>query len=98
VVAPYGAGRRETMFNSNLLTFKREKEALASGACGCLKCTQERVAADPFDGEDRWEFDHRLNRMFLCPTCGNKRCPRAHDHANTCTNSNEPGQKGSLYE
>ncbi len=32
------------------------------------------------------------NRMVLCPTCGNKRCPRADDHHNVCGNSNLPGQ------
>jgi len=37
-------------------------------------------------------------RMFLCPTCGNKRCPKATDHRLACTGNNEPGQKGSLYE
>ncbi len=37
------------------------------------------------------------NRMILCPDCGNKRCPRASDHRNNCTNSNEPGQPGSIY-
>lgn len=37
-------------------------------------------------------------RMFLCPSCGNKRCPKATDHRLACTNSNEPGQKGSIYE
>ena len=35
--------------------------------------------------------------MRLCPDCGNKRCPRATDHNNTCTNSNEPNQVGSVY-
>lgn len=37
-------------------------------------------------------------RMALCPTCGNKRCPRAHNHTLACTNSNEPGQPGSSWE
>lgn len=37
-------------------------------------------------------------KMFLCPTCGNKRCPMATDHRLKCTGSNEPGQKGSIYE
>jgi hypothetical protein len=37
-------------------------------------------------------------KMFLCPTCGNKRCPKATDHRLDCTGSNEPGQKGSAYE
>lgn len=36
--------------------------------------------------------------MRLCETCGNKRCPHANDHGNTCTGSNEPGQSGSAYE
>jgi len=36
-------------------------------------------------------------RMFLCPQCGNKRCPRATDHRNACTRSNKPGQPGSIY-
>jgi len=37
-------------------------------------------------------------RMFLCPECGNKRCPKATDHRLKCTGSNEPGQAGSMYE
>ncbi|WP_321967065.1 hypothetical protein [Burkholderia cepacia] len=37
-------------------------------------------------------------RMVLCPDCGNKRCPRATDHRNACTNSNEAGQAGSSWE
>jgi len=40
----------------------------------------------------------RCNWMILCPTCGNKRCPHASDHALSCTGSNEPGQRGSVYE
>lgn len=36
--------------------------------------------------------------MILCPKCGNKRCPKASDHKLGCTNSNDPGQKGSIYE
>lgn len=39
-----------------------------------------------------------LTRMILCPSCGNKRCPRATWHGLECTNSNEPGQPGSRYE
>ncbi len=37
------------------------------------------------------------SRMILCPTCGNKRCPKASDHRLACTGSNEPGQPGSIY-
>ena len=36
--------------------------------------------------------DHR-NVMNLCPSCGNKRCPAAMDHARfACARSNEHGQ------
>ena len=35
--------------------------------------------------------------MRLCPTCGNKRCPKATHHDNACTDSNEPNQAGSVY-
>ncbi|WP_233630752.1 hypothetical protein [Citrobacter amalonaticus] len=36
-------------------------------------------------------------RFVVCPECGNKRCPRANNHRNACTGSNEPGQEGSAY-
>lgn len=36
-------------------------------------------------------------RFVVCPDCGNKRCPRANDHRNSCTWSNDPGQEGSAY-
>lgn len=36
--------------------------------------------------------------FIVCPTCGNKRCPKATDHELACTNSNAPGQAGSAYE
>lgn len=38
-----------------------------------------------------------VTRYIVCPDCGNKRCPKASDHENACTNSNEPGQPGSIY-
>lgn len=60
--------------------------ALAPGkpmsACWCETCRPVTM------------FD---SRMVLCPTCGNKRCPRANDHRHDCTGSNEPGQPGSAY-
>ena len=49
--------------------------------CGCRACTDFGLTA----------------RMVLCPTCGNKRCPKANDHRNECSGSNEPGQAGSAY-
>lgn len=38
-----------------------------------------------------------LDRMILCPDCGNKRCPKASNHELSCTSSNEAGQEGSVY-
>lgn len=35
--------------------------------------------------------------FMVCKTCGNKRCPKATDCALGCTNSNAPGQEGSIY-
>jgi len=35
--------------------------------------------------------------FMACKTCGNKRCPRATDCELDCTNSNKPGQVGSIY-
>lgn len=37
-------------------------------------------------------------RFVVCPECGNKRCPRAHNHDLACTNSNAVGQPGSSWE
>lgn len=50
------------------------------------------------DGKLYWNGVPILStRMILCPDCGNKRCPKASNHKNKCTKSNEPGQKGSVY-
>ncbi len=59
--------------------------------CGCWECL-EPFANLPFDDPKRVFW------MVVCPQCGNKRCPRASHHDNACTGSNEPGQKGSVYE
>lgn len=37
-------------------------------------------------------------RFVVCPVCGNKRCPRAHNHELACTDSNAVGQPGSSWE
>lgn len=58
-------------------------KSLREGKCGCHRCIRER-------GEVAMH-------MIVCPQCGNKRCPRASDHELACTNSNEPGQTGSVY-
>jgi len=59
---------------------------LTKSLCVCYNCMKER---DPMSV---------LSQMVVCPNCGNKRCPKATDHTLECTNSNEPGQKGSRYE
>ena len=49
----------------------------------CRRCAREQAEAH--------------DRMIVCPTCGNKRCPKATDHDLPCSGSNEPGQPGSVY-
>lgn len=56
--------------------------------CWCYECLKDMK-------EDGWPIS--MTRMILCPDCGNKRCPKATDHNNPCTNSNEPNQEGSRY-
>lgn len=63
--------------------------------CPCHACTKRRTDLDP--GTMMLGQSVDMMRMFLCETCGNKRCPQAADHRNVCTGSNEPGQPGSLY-
>ena len=58
--------------------------------CGCYRCTMERR-------EPGLASFFEVNRMFLCPDCGNKRCPKATYHGEPCSGSNEPGQRGSRY-
>ena len=67
--------------------------------CNCYRCAEELCQREPPKPEETFGgHDMRLGRMFLCETCGNKRCPHAADHRLTCSGSNKPGQKGSLYE
>ena len=62
----------------------------AIDSCGnCHKCYKGREIAPGM---------LILDRMLVCPECGNKRCPKASDHAFDCTNSNDPGQPGSVYQ
>ena len=58
----------------------------------CHRCIEEKKLTGAFD------FPLSSSVMIVCPICGNKRCPKASDHRLECTNSNEPGQKGSVYE
>jgi hypothetical protein len=60
----------------------------AAPKCWCYACNKDRME----DG-----FPYVMTRMIVCPSCGNKRCPRATDHNLACTDSNAPGQPGSRY-
>lgn len=73
----------------------RERPTAVANICPCFACTKARVAIDP--GPMMFGQSVAMMRMFLCETCGNKRCPHAADHRHVCTDSNEPGQAGSLY-
>jgi len=68
--------------------------------CHCRRCDDERGDAK-FASLDLGNGAHALmnfsSRFYLCETCGCKRCPHATDHRYACTNSNEPGQEGSIY-
>ena len=72
-----------------------------SQPCNCRKCLQARGEMLSYSvgttllnmpGPNKGFYG-----MVVCPKCGNKRCPHATDHNNACTNSNEPGQEGSIY-
>jgi hypothetical protein len=65
--------------------------------CWCWGCHDEWTSR--MHEEDPADVSFMLGRMhmYLCPDCGNKRCPRATHHTNECTGSNKPGQPGSAY-
>lgn len=66
--------------------------------CGCHRCRSARHASMLESGMSRADvFGVMPVVMVLCRTCGNKRCPKATNHALTCAGSNEPGQPGSIY-
>lgn len=71
---------------------KRDNEsmlvAFGIDSCGCWECVSRIVSARPFPENLAYPF-------IVCDTCGNKRCPHAQSHENTCTGSNEPGQAGA---
>lgn len=66
-------------------------------ACECHACIEEfnlkAVSGDDFISS----LPLSAVKMILCPDCGNKRCPKASNHNNECTGSNEVGQVGSIY-
>jgi hypothetical protein len=80
------------MDKGEMVTFSGASKAAVVGGCeNCHRCLDGVL--DPANGN----FPVTSSRMILCPACGNKRCPKASDHALSCSGSNEPGQKGSVY-
>ena len=62
--------------------------------CWCFECRKDIPVRPDLPG---FLLTEGMTRMFLCPQCGNKRCPRATDHREPCSGSNDPGQLGSRY-
>lgn len=50
----------------------------------CFRCLEGRT------DEAGWPITG--TRMIACQRCGHKRCPKAHDHRNSCSGSNALGQ------
>jgi hypothetical protein len=65
--------------------------------CWCRKCLDEYDNSLPkIEGE--YHLPQTSRMMVLCQICGCKRCPHATDHNLKCTESNDPGQEGSVYK
>ena len=64
--------------------------------CGCATCIEAVKQAELDATGDTLAYLCRY--MVLCPTCGNKRCPKATHHGYECSGSNTPGQTGSWYQ
>ncbi len=71
---------------------------MGAAACWCRTCDEARRNEMAAAGASPSELIALGSRFIVCPDCGNKRCPKATNHALACTNSNESGQKGSEWE
>ena len=95
------AKRSNCILDSNKLKlagFKMSDSIQSLESCMERYCKMLVVSGNPCPCHDCASIQERMmGRMILCPVCGNKRCPRAANHINACTGSNEPGQPGSLY-
>jgi hypothetical protein len=65
------------------------------GSAGCQRCDAKRLATLV---KKTGDWTDGFGGMIVCPTCGNKRCPKATFHGNDCTGSNAPNQPGSSYQ
>lgn len=82
-----GVLSRERKLSSEEIEAQRTRSSSVD-TCWCSDCEDRRGARDP---------SLFSRTMCLCPTCGNKRCPRATNHELGCSGSNELGQQGSRY-
>ena len=86
---PYSVSQ-ET-YNNNwdrIFSKKKDSNSIAKPNCYCYNCNKDYT-------ESNSQIPYVSTHMIVCPTCGNKRCPHATDHNNSCTNSNETNQLGS---
>ena len=73
---------------------------MSEKSCSCRKCQTANGAkqfAQDLGGGSSALWNVGFAVFPGCPVCGNKRCPKGTDHDLQCTNSNEPGQPGSIY-
>ena len=80
--AYWQGGKSEVDAIEFVLRMNELRTAMAQRDCWCTTCRSITVAD---------------MRFVVCPDCGNKRCPKAHNHLNACTNSNDIGQPGSSW-
>lgn len=65
--------------------------------CMCRTCLDANNIVACISPSPEFQVPATSAMMVLCPACGNKRCPHATNHELPCTNSNKPGQLGSVY-
>lgn len=71
--------------------------------CWCYECLCKIPADGPMINsppdtvQSLLSYTKADSTFIVCPTCHNKRCPKATDHRLSCTNSNESNQLGSRY-
>ena len=81
--------RDRDVFSNFTLAYEDRIAELEKGGCGnCHACLV---------GVMENGYPVTMQRMIVCPDCGNKRCPKASNHRHKCTGSNEVGQYGSIY-
>jgi hypothetical protein len=81
---------QEQFGESHAQAFGEKRRWYFDKSCGCYRCMGLKY--------DERGMPLTMTTFIVCPDCGNKRCPKSTDHTLACTNSNEPGQKGSRYE